>query len=120
MERPAERPPSPVGAPIAASALLAPGTAAGSTPGTLQLEYLASAARADVVRIDLFGSAGSWRARIAREDGTELVRAARDLSRSYEAEAVPTPGRQRAHRPQAGESTTDDHDPLGFCHIRKT
>jgi acyl-ACP thioesterase len=57
-------------------------TAAGSTPGTLRLEYLASAARGDSIEIDLFGTPDAWRARIGRTDGLELVRAARDLSRS--------------------------------------
>ena len=71
-----------LGAAIAASTVPAPETAAGSTPGTLRLEYIASAARADTIVIDLFGSPGAWRARIAREDGLELVRAARDLSRT--------------------------------------
>ncbi len=59
------------------------GTAAsGSAPGTLRIEYLASAARGEAIEIALFGGAGGWRARIRREDGLELVRAARDLSRS--------------------------------------
>ena len=73
---------STLGAAIAASVVRAPEAAAGSTPGTLRLEYLASAARADRIVIDLFGSPGAWRARITREDGLELVRAARDLSRT--------------------------------------
>jgi acyl-ACP thioesterase len=58
------------------------GGAVGPAPGTLRIEYLASAARGDRVAVDLFGSAAAWRARIARSDGPELVRAARDLSRS--------------------------------------
>ena len=58
------------------------GSAAGWSPGTLRIEYLASAARGDVVEVDLYGGAHDWRARIGRSDGTELVRAARDLSRS--------------------------------------
>lgn len=70
------------GAAIAASIVRAPETAAGSTPGTLRLEYLASAARADAIVIDVFGTRDAWRARIGREDGLELVRAARDLSRT--------------------------------------
>ena len=56
-------------------------TAAGSAPGTLRLEYLASAARGEAIEVDLFGSRDAWRARIGRSDGLELVRAARDLSR---------------------------------------
>jgi acyl-ACP thioesterase len=56
--------------------------ASGSTPGTLRIEYLASAARGESIEIALFGGADGWRARIGREDGLELVRAARDLSRS--------------------------------------
>jgi acyl-ACP thioesterase len=44
-------------------------------PRTLRLEYVASAAPGDEIAIDLFGSPGAWRARIARIDGTELVRA---------------------------------------------
>jgi acyl-ACP thioesterase len=59
--------------------------AAGPAPGTLRIEYLASAARGDAVEIDMFGAPDAWRARIRRSDGTELVRAARDLSRSAEA-----------------------------------
>jgi len=59
-----------------------PPTATGSSPGTLRIEYLASAARGDAIQVDLFGAAESWRARIRRADGPELVRAARDLSRS--------------------------------------
>jgi acyl-ACP thioesterase len=59
-----------------------PSAAAGSRPGTLQIEYLASAARGDRILIDLFGRPEDWRARIGRADGSELVRAARDLSRS--------------------------------------
>lgn len=57
-------------------------TAAGATPGTLRIEYLASAARGEAVDVDLFGTPDSWRARIRRADGLDLVRAARDLSRS--------------------------------------
>jgi acyl-ACP thioesterase len=57
-------------------------TASGSTPGTLRIEYLASAARGDAIEIDLFGAADGWTARIGRSDGLDLVRAARDLSRS--------------------------------------
>lgn len=57
-------------------------TAAGSTPGTLRIEYLASAARGDAIEVDLFGAPNGWRARIIRSDGLELLRAARDLSRS--------------------------------------
>jgi acyl-ACP thioesterase len=56
--------------------------ASGSAPGTLRIEYLASAARGDAIDVDLFGSAAGWRARIRRSDGADLVRAARDLSRS--------------------------------------
>ena len=56
-------------------------TAAGSTPGTLHIEYLASAARGEAIEVALFGAADGWRARIGRADGLELVRAARDLSR---------------------------------------
>jgi acyl-ACP thioesterase len=56
--------------------------AAGPTPGTLRIEYLASAARGDGIEIDIFGAPETWRARIARSGGAELVRAARDLSRS--------------------------------------
>jgi medium-chain acyl-[acyl-carrier-protein] hydrolase len=59
-----------------------PGAASGSTPGTLRIEYLASAARGDAIEIDFFGSPGAWQAKIGRADGLELVRAARDLSRS--------------------------------------
>jgi acyl-ACP thioesterase len=57
-------------------------TAAGSAPGTLRIEYLQSAGRGDAVDIHLYGSPHAWRARIGRSDGQELVRAARDLSRS--------------------------------------
>ncbi len=65
------------------SAAPAGGTAAsGSSPGTLRIEYLASAARGEAIEIALFGGPGAWQARIARDDGLELVRAARDLSRS--------------------------------------
>jgi acyl-ACP thioesterase len=42
---------------------------------TIRIEYLASAARGDEVRIDLFGDPATWTARIRRSDGTELVRA---------------------------------------------
>ena len=56
--------------------------ASGSTPGTLRIEYLASAARGEAIEIALFGGADGWQARIRREDGLELIRAARDLSRS--------------------------------------
>ena len=56
--------------------------ASGSSPGTLHIEYLASAGRGEAIEIALFGGPGAWRARIARDDGLELVRAARDLSRS--------------------------------------
>ncbi len=56
--------------------------ASGSAPGTLRMEYLASAARGDEIDVDLFGGPDGWRARIGRSDGVELVRAARDLSRS--------------------------------------
>jgi acyl-ACP thioesterase len=55
---------------------------AGAATGTLRIEYLASAARGDSIEIDLHGNAHDWRARIGRADGLELVRAARDLSRS--------------------------------------
>ena len=65
---------------VAASAVAA--TAAGATPGTLRLEYLASAARGDRIAVDIFGTPEAWRARISRVDGPELLRAARDLSRS--------------------------------------
>lgn len=65
---------------VAASGLA--GGPSGPASGTLRIEYLASAARDDEIRIDLFGSPEAWRARIARVDGAELVRAARDLSRS--------------------------------------
>ena len=57
-------------------------TAAGSTPGTLRMEYLASAGRGDAIDVELYGEPREWRARISRSDGQELVRAARDLSRS--------------------------------------
>src|SRR5689334_14709327 len=56
--------------------------ATGAAPGTLRIEYLASAARGDQIEIGLYGSSAAWRARIGRADGLELVRAARDLSRS--------------------------------------
>ncbi len=56
--------------------------ASGSTPGTLRMEYLASAARGEAIEVDLFGAAEGWTARIGRPDGSDLVRAARDLSRS--------------------------------------
>lgn len=56
--------------------------AAGSTPGTLRIEYLASAARGEAIEVALFGAAEGWRGRIGRADGLQLVRAARDLSRS--------------------------------------
>jgi acyl-ACP thioesterase len=58
------------------------GGAVGAAPGTLRIEYLASAARGDRIEIDVFGSPESWRARVVRSDGLELARAARDLSRS--------------------------------------
>jgi acyl-ACP thioesterase len=45
-------------------------------PRTLRLEYLASAGPGDRVAVELFGPVTAWRARIALEDGTELVRAA--------------------------------------------
>lgn len=57
-------------------------SASGSTPGTLRIEYLASAARGDAIEVDLFGAADGWTARIGRTGGADLVRAARDLSRS--------------------------------------
>jgi acyl-ACP thioesterase len=57
-------------------------SAAGSSPGTLRIEYLGSAARGEAIEIDLFGAPDDWRASIGRSDRTELVRAARDLSRS--------------------------------------
>lgn len=56
--------------------------ASGPAAGTLRIEYLASAAREDVISIQLFGTPAACRARITRGDGAELVRAARDLSRS--------------------------------------
>ena len=56
--------------------------AAGSAPGTLRIEYLASAARGDAIEVELYGSPKDWRARIRRADGLDLVRAARDLSRT--------------------------------------
>ena len=56
--------------------------AAGSAAGTLRIEYLASAALGDAIEVELYGSALDWRARIRRADGLDLVRAARDLSRS--------------------------------------
>jgi acyl-ACP thioesterase len=59
-----------------------PIAATGATPGTLRIEYLASAARGDRILIELFGRPDAWQARIGRADGSELVRAARDLSRS--------------------------------------
>jgi acyl-ACP thioesterase len=59
-----------------------PIAATGATPGTLRIEYLASAARGDRILIELFGRPEAWQARIGRADGSELVRAARDLSRS--------------------------------------
>lgn len=59
-----------------------PAAATGSATGMLRIEYLASAARGDVIEIDLFGAPDAWLARIGRADGLELVRAARDLSRS--------------------------------------
>ena len=59
--------------------------ASGAAAGTLRLEYLASAAGGDEIRVDLFGAPHAWRARISRADGAELVRAARDLSRSASA-----------------------------------
>jgi acyl-ACP thioesterase len=46
-----------------------------ATPRILRLEYVASAAPGDQIAIELFGSPVAWRARIARADGTELVRA---------------------------------------------
>src|SRR5215212_1587737 len=48
--------PSDLGAAIAASVPHAPDAAAGSTPGRLRLEYLASAARGDAVAINLYGA----------------------------------------------------------------
>jgi acyl-ACP thioesterase len=59
-----------------------PIAATGATPGPLRIEYLASAARGDRILIELFGRPDAWQARIGRADGSELVRAARDLSRS--------------------------------------
>ena len=56
--------------------------ASGSTPGTLRIEYLASAARGEAIEVDLYGAADGWTARIGRSDGSDLIRAARDLSRS--------------------------------------
>lgn len=44
-------------------------------PRTYRLEYLASAARGDRVRVVLRGDAFAWRASIRRADGAELVRA---------------------------------------------
>ncbi|HET9851529.1 MAG TPA: acyl-ACP thioesterase domain-containing protein [Candidatus Limnocylindrales bacterium] len=60
----------------------ASGAACGAAPGTLRIEYLASAARGDAIEVQLYGAAHAWRARIRRADGLDLVRAARDLSRS--------------------------------------
>jgi acyl-CoA thioesterase FadM len=46
-----------------------------SATRVLRLEYLASAAPGDEIAIELFGAPAAWRARIARADGTQLVRA---------------------------------------------
>ena len=48
---------------------------ASALPRTCRLEYLASAARGDAVRVELHGRPESWQAVIRREDGLELVRA---------------------------------------------
>ena len=56
--------------------------AARATPGTMRIEYLASAERGDQIVVDLYGSPDAWRGRISRSNGLDLVRAARDLSRS--------------------------------------
>jgi acyl-ACP thioesterase len=44
-------------------------------PRTYRLEYLASAARGDRVKVVLRGDAAAWQASIRRADGAELVRA---------------------------------------------
>jgi acyl-CoA thioesterase FadM len=49
---------------------------AASFPRTLRLEYLASAARGDVVAIELSGGASSWTARVRSGAGVEFLRAA--------------------------------------------
>ena len=46
-----------------------------AVPRTYRLEYLASAARGDRVKIALRSDASAWRASIRRADGAELVRA---------------------------------------------
>ena len=46
-----------------------------AVPRTYRLEYLASAARHDRVRISLWGDVSAWHASIRRADGAELVRA---------------------------------------------
>lgn len=51
------------------------GAAIEHLPRSYRLEYLASAARGDTVRVVLHGGADAWSAGIRREDGLELVRA---------------------------------------------
>jgi acyl-ACP thioesterase len=50
------------------------GAAAGIQPGSIRLEYLASAARGDAVAVDVHGSGDAWSAVIRRSDGLDLVR----------------------------------------------
>jgi acyl-ACP thioesterase len=47
----------------------------GASARTVRLEYAASAARGDDVRVDLFGKVASWSARIRRAAGGDLLRA---------------------------------------------
>jgi acyl-ACP thioesterase len=49
--------------------------AAAALPRSCRLEYVASAARGDEVRVALHGGPASWTAAIRRQDGSELVRA---------------------------------------------
>lgn len=48
----------------------------GAVPGSVRLEYLASAASGDVVAVDVHGSRAAWSAVIRRSDGLDLVRGA--------------------------------------------
>jgi acyl-ACP thioesterase len=46
-----------------------------ANPGTLRIEYLASAARGDAVRVELHGTPGEWTGVIRSGEGAEFVRA---------------------------------------------
>lgn len=54
--------------------------AARGWPGSLRLEYLASAGRGDEIAVELFGGSAGWTARIRRADGLDLLRASGSAS----------------------------------------